>query len=130
MAALARGHLGRVLRAIGRIDEARSALEAATEWHRRAGGGEQALLGECLLTAIDVLDGADDATPRLSVIRSKPAMRLTYQSRCSRSTWRGGAAAPTAGDSTAAMTLLDDADASMRACRISSQNAIVSTPTP
>ena len=33
------------------------ALEAAAAWHRDAGGGEQARLGECLLAAIDAADG-------------------------------------------------------------------------
>ena len=59
MVALARVHLGRVLRALGRTAAARTALEAAAAWHRAAGGGEQAALGECLLAA---LDGAE---PRL-----------------------------------------------------------------
>ena len=45
MAALARVHLGRVLRALGQRARARTALEAATAWHRSAGGGEQAALG-------------------------------------------------------------------------------------
>ncbi len=53
MVALARVHLGRVLRALGRDAAARAALEAATAWHREAGGGEQAALGECLLAALD-----------------------------------------------------------------------------
>ena len=53
LAALARVHLGRVLRALGRVAEARDALEQATAWHRAAGGGEQAALGECLLAALD-----------------------------------------------------------------------------
>ena len=53
LAALARVHLGRVLRALGRTAAARTALEAATAWHRAAGGGEQSALGECLLAAID-----------------------------------------------------------------------------
>ena len=57
MAALARVHLGRVLRALGQVVPARAALEAATAWHRAAGGGEQAALGECLLAA---LDGAEE----------------------------------------------------------------------
>jgi predicted ATPase/DNA-binding SARP family transcriptional activator len=57
LVALARVHLGRVLRALGRIAPARAALEAATAWHRAAGGGEQAALGECLLAA---LDGAEE----------------------------------------------------------------------
>ena len=51
LAALARVHLGRVLRALGQAERARTALEAATAWHRAAGGGEQAALGECLLAA-------------------------------------------------------------------------------
>ena len=58
LAALARVHLGRVLRALGRTDAARAALQAATAWHRAAGGGEQALLGECLLAALDGDGGA------------------------------------------------------------------------
>ncbi|MEA2180120.1 MAG: hypothetical protein QOG77_3417, partial [Solirubrobacteraceae bacterium] len=53
LAALARVHLGRVLRARGRDAAARSALETATAWHRGSGGGEQAALGECLLAAMD-----------------------------------------------------------------------------
>ena len=53
MVALARVHLGRVLRALGRNAAARAALEAAAAWHRDAGGGEQAALGECLLAALD-----------------------------------------------------------------------------
>ncbi|MDP2292520.1 MAG: transcriptional activator domain-containing protein, partial [Actinomycetota bacterium] len=65
MATLARVHLGRVLRALGRRSEARAALEAAAAWHRRAGGGEQAPLGECLLAAIDAADGVDGAHDRL-----------------------------------------------------------------
>jgi predicted ATPase/DNA-binding SARP family transcriptional activator len=55
--ALARVHLGRVLRALGRTAPARAALEAAAAWHGAAGGGEQAALGECLLAA---LDGAEE----------------------------------------------------------------------
>jgi predicted ATPase/DNA-binding SARP family transcriptional activator len=53
MAALARVHLGRVLRALGREAEARAALEAAAVWHAAEGGGEQAALGDCLLAAMD-----------------------------------------------------------------------------
>jgi len=52
LAALARVHLGRVLIALGRPEAARAALEAATAWHRAAGGGEQAALGESLLAAL------------------------------------------------------------------------------
>ncbi len=38
------------------VERARAALEAATAWHRAAGGGEQAALGECLLAAMDAAD--------------------------------------------------------------------------
>ena len=53
LAALARVHLGRVLRGLGREAPARAALEAAAAWHAGAGGGEQAALGACLLAALD-----------------------------------------------------------------------------
>jgi predicted ATPase/DNA-binding SARP family transcriptional activator len=53
LAALGRVHLGRVLRALGRDDEARAALERAAAFHRTAGGGEQERLGEVLLAALD-----------------------------------------------------------------------------
>ena len=68
MAALARVHLGRVLRALGHESRARTALEAATAWHRTAGGGEQAALGECLLAAMDAEDGTSGAHDRLVAI--------------------------------------------------------------
>jgi predicted ATPase/DNA-binding SARP family transcriptional activator len=68
MAALARVHLGRVLRGLGRAAPARAALEAAAAWHRAAGGGEQVALGECLLAAIDAEDHVAGAQPRLAAI--------------------------------------------------------------
>ena len=68
MAALARVHLGRVLRALGQDARARTALEAAAAWHRAAGGGEQAALGECLLAAIDAADRDSGAEERLVAI--------------------------------------------------------------
>src|SRR4029079_2663925 len=68
LAALARVHLGRVLRAVGQPVRARSALEAATAWHRDAGGGEQGALGECLLAAMDAADRVDGAHERLDEI--------------------------------------------------------------
>jgi predicted ATPase/DNA-binding SARP family transcriptional activator len=68
MAALARVHLGRVLRALGQDARARAALETASAWHRGAGGGEQATLGECLLAAMDVVDGVTGAEQRLRTI--------------------------------------------------------------
>jgi tetratricopeptide (TPR) repeat protein len=68
LAALARVHLGRVLRATGQVAAARTTLEAATAWHRNAGGGEQAALGECLLAAIDAADQRSRAEGRLHAI--------------------------------------------------------------
>ena len=68
MAALARVHLGRVLRALGRDASARAALAAACSWHRESGGGEQAALGECLLAAMDARDHRADASARLAAI--------------------------------------------------------------
>ena len=65
LAALTRVHLGRALRAEGDLVGARAALESAAAWHREAGGGEQALLGECLLAALDAADGGPLAQDRL-----------------------------------------------------------------
>jgi hypothetical protein len=53
LAALGRVHLGRALRAVGQLAAARVVLEAATAWHRTAGGGEGSALGESLLAALD-----------------------------------------------------------------------------
>ena len=74
MAALARIHLGRVLRAVGDWNEARTVLETTTAWHRVAGGGEQALLGECLLAAMDAVDEIPGGHERL--VRILDAARL------------------------------------------------------
>jgi tetratricopeptide (TPR) repeat protein len=68
LAALARVHLGRVLRALGQDGDARTTLAAATAWHRAAGGGEQAALGECLLAALDAVDGVPGSEERLVAI--------------------------------------------------------------
>jgi predicted ATPase/DNA-binding SARP family transcriptional activator len=68
LAALARVHLGRVLRAEGHLGRARAALEAAAAWHRESGGGEQAALGECLLAALDAADHVPSAHGRLVAI--------------------------------------------------------------
>ena len=65
LAALIRVHLGRALRAEGDLVEARAALASAAAWHREAGGGEQALLGECLLAALEAADGEPLAKDRL-----------------------------------------------------------------
>jgi predicted ATPase/DNA-binding SARP family transcriptional activator len=66
LGALARVHLGRVLRAVGQVARARTVLEVANEWHRSVGGGEQAALGECLLAALDAADGTPGAPQRLA----------------------------------------------------------------
>jgi predicted ATPase/DNA-binding SARP family transcriptional activator len=68
LAALARVHLGRVLRALGDVARSRTAIEAATAWHRAAGGGEQAALGECLLAAMDAEDRVPAAGKRLVAV--------------------------------------------------------------
>jgi predicted ATPase/DNA-binding SARP family transcriptional activator len=68
LAALARIHLGRVLRALGHVARARAAVQAATSWHRATGGGEQAALGECLLAAMDAADRVPGMEQRLSAI--------------------------------------------------------------
>ena len=68
LVALARVHLGRVLRAVGQVARARTELESADAWHRDSGGGEQSALGECLLAALDAADGVADAEGRLMVI--------------------------------------------------------------
>jgi predicted ATPase/DNA-binding SARP family transcriptional activator len=68
LAALARVHLGRALRAEGQLERARETLEAAAEWHRESGGGEQATLGDCLLAALDAADGLPGAEDRLVAI--------------------------------------------------------------
>ncbi len=84
LAALGRVHLGRILRALGRGAEARTALEAAAAFHRAAGGGEQDLLGDTLLAALD--RGPRRAVRRYSSERGATA---TPPPRCSRSTrWR------------------------------------------
>jgi len=75
LAALARVHLGRVLRAVGRATQARAALESAALWHRDSGGGEQAALGECLLAAMDAADRVAGAEERLVAILDDASRR-------------------------------------------------------
>jgi predicted ATPase/DNA-binding SARP family transcriptional activator len=75
LAALVRVHLGRVLRALGRTAEARTAIEAATAWHRAAGGGEQAALGECLAAAMDTAEGVSGAEDRLAAVLREARLR-------------------------------------------------------
>ena len=75
LAALARVHLGRVLRALGDVAGARTAIESATAWHRSAGGGEQAALGECLLAAMDATDEVSGAQDRLVAVLDDARLR-------------------------------------------------------
>jgi hypothetical protein len=75
LAALARVHLGRVRRALGQDIRARTAIEAATAWHRAAGGGEQAPLGEALLAALDAADQVSGADDRLVVVLQDARLR-------------------------------------------------------
>ena len=65
LVALISVHLARVLRALGRTAAARSTIESAVAWHRSTGGGEQAVLGECLLAALDAAEHKVDARQRL-----------------------------------------------------------------
>ncbi len=78
LAALGRVHLGRVLRALGRTAEARAALERAAAFHRDAGGGEQAALGDCLLAALDA------ATARAARSGSRRCSRAPRRRRAGR----------------------------------------------
>jgi predicted ATPase/DNA-binding SARP family transcriptional activator len=67
LAALGRVHLGRILRGLEKSTEARAALEAAAAFHRSAGGGEQQVLGDTLLAALD--RDRDDLTALLDRAR-------------------------------------------------------------
>ena len=96
LAALARVHLGRVLRALGQDARARAALEAAAAWHRAAGGGEQAALGECLLAAMDAADrrrrrrGTSRRDPRRGPARRRRPCRGLRPRRARPHRRRGG----------------------------------------
>ncbi len=114
LAALARVHVGRVLRALGQSARARAALEAATAWHRSAGGGEQSVLGECLLTALDAADGIAGAQERLETILDD-ARRLDDSHVEVFALDALARIAATAGDISTAHRLLDVADARMAA---------------
>jgi len=114
LAALARVHLGRVLRALGQMAPARAALESATAWHRATEGGEQAALSECLLAALDAEDGVSGAEQRLAHILDEARLNddapvevfaLDALARI----------AATAGDPTRASTLSEAADRRMEA---------------
>ena len=58
-AAVARVRLGRVLRATGDRESARSMVDAAMDWYDGFGGGEGALLAESTLAALAAEDGVD-----------------------------------------------------------------------
>ncbi len=71
-----------------------TALEAATAWHRAAGGGEQAALGECLLAAMDAADGVAGAEERLVAILERGARRTTTPTSRSSPSTRSPASPP------------------------------------
>jgi tetratricopeptide (TPR) repeat protein len=111
LAALARVHLGRALRATGDEVGAREALERAAEWHRRAGGGEQALLGECLLAALDA-DRDSDVRVRLRDVLTE-ARRLDAHHVAVFALDALAAHAAGAGESALAAAMLAEADRQM-----------------
>jgi tetratricopeptide (TPR) repeat protein len=53
LAATARLHLARVMRTTGDTEAARSLLQQNDRWYQSAGGGEGALLTQCLLAAVN-----------------------------------------------------------------------------
>ena len=53
VASLARMRLGRVLRERGDLDAATTLFRTAQAWYRTSGGGDHALLADCLVAAID-----------------------------------------------------------------------------
>jgi ATP/maltotriose-dependent transcriptional regulator MalT len=94
IAATARVHLARILRAEGAQDTARALLEQNDRWYRATGGGEGALLTRCLLAALPsgadradrtvlleaVLDGARGADNReVHVLASDALARLAAE---------------------------------------------------
>jgi hypothetical protein len=113
MAALARVHLGRVLRALGDDTGARAALEDATRWHREAGGGEQAVLGDTLLAAMDLRQDVDGAHQRLmAVLADARAAGNSAATVFALDALASDAARH--GDTATAQRLADDANAAMR----------------
>ena len=71
--ATARVRLGRLLRAAGEIEQARSVLMAADDWLRASGGGEEADLARCLLAALDAEEHQPGAAEHLIVIAESAA---------------------------------------------------------
>ncbi len=63
--ALASVRLGRVLRSVGRRQEARRAVDSGRRWYAAAGGGEAAVLADYLLAALDADDGEPAAAELL-----------------------------------------------------------------
>jgi tetratricopeptide (TPR) repeat protein len=114
MAALARVHLGRILRALGESDRARVALEHSQTWHDAAGGGEQAILGRCLLAALDLREGVPDALARLNAALADAREANDAPSEVFALDALARAAV-TSGDSNHAQQLVDEADRRMAA---------------
>ena len=83
-------------------------------WHRDAGGGEQAALGECLLAAMDAADRVPGAADRLAAILDDARRETTPPSRSSPST-RSPASQPQRATSRAARDLCEAADLRMEA---------------
>ena len=101
----------------GRLEQtapAREALDAATAWHRAAGGGEQAALGDCLLAALDASDQVAGAEQRLVAILARHGVSTTPPSKSSPST-RSPASRPTRDDIATARDLCEAADRRMGA---------------
>jgi tetratricopeptide (TPR) repeat protein len=65
LVAVARIRLGRVLRGLGQPESARSMILLARHWYDAYGGGEGALLADCILAALDAEDGIAGAAQRL-----------------------------------------------------------------
>ena len=86
--------------------------KATTAWHRAAGGGEQALLGECLLAAMDAADAIPGAHERL--VRILDAARLNDEAHVEVFALDALArAAAEAGDNETARDLSESADRRM-----------------
>ena len=128
LAALARVHLGRVLRAVGQVAQARMALEAATAWHLEAGGGEQAALGECLLAAMDAADQVPGAKERLVDILNRARRARMARSRSSPST-RSPASQPKPATRARPVTCVKTPIGAWQLPRTSSPAATEPTPT-
>jgi predicted ATPase/DNA-binding SARP family transcriptional activator len=74
MAATARLHLARIMRTTGREERARDLLQQSDDWYAASGGGDGALLTQCLLAAVRTSLGepgaAGDLAPLLDVARA------------------------------------------------------------